>query len=174
MSEQSAPEPPDGFVFVGRVIRPHGLDGILRIQPLSDNPARFEPGSRLTIGGSTWDAAGSRALPDGHMLLELEGVGSVDAARRLADEWILAPVETEPGLPPGEFYHYQLVGLTVVTDEGENLGTVREVLVTGSNDVYVVAPEGGPELLLPAVSQVVRDIDLSAGRILVHLISGLR
>ena len=77
-------------------------------------------------------------------------------------------------LPPGEYYHYQLVGLAVVTEQGEELGTLQEVLVTGSNDVYVVQSEAGDEILLPAVSQVIKQVDLSAGRMLVHLIDGLR
>ena len=75
---------------------------------------------------------------------------------------------------PGEYYHYQLVGLTVITEQGERLGRVQEVLVTGSNDVYIVKSDDGAELLLPAITQVVKDIDLAAGRMLVRLLDGLR
>ena len=98
----------------------------------------------------------------------------MEDARRLAGQWLLATVTPSPQLPPGEYYHYQLVGLTVVTDLGETLGQVQEILATGSNDVYIVKSEAGAELLLPAIRQVVQDIDLDAGRILVHLLPGLR
>ena len=159
---------------MGRIIRGHGLDGTLRIQPLSDNPARFQAGSTLTVAGQLRTIDSCAHLPDGHALLRLEGLNDPNAARRLSGEWLLAPEDSAPELPPGEYYHYQLVGLSVITDQGEKLGEVREVLETGSNDVYVVASPNGGELLLPAIEQVVKEIDLGSGRMLVHLIDGLR
>ena len=160
--------------MVGRVIRAHGSDGTIRVQPYSDNPDRFQVGSDLTVVGTTRSIVDFRALPDGYALLRLDGLESVDAVRSLAGQWLVAPDEPAPDLPPGEYYHYQLVGLAVVTDEGEDLGTLQEVLVTGSNDVYVVKSAAGDEILLPAVSQVIKEVDLAAGRMLVHLIDGLR
>ena len=168
------PQPPDGSVVVGRVIRNHGLDGSLRIQPYSDNPKRFQPGSLLTLDGLSRAVASCRLLPDGYAILQLDGLNDVVTARKCTGEWLYAAADPESELPPGEYYHYQLVGLQVVTDQGENLGQVQEVLVTGSNDVYVVKSESGGELLLPAISQVVKGIDLTSGRILVHLLDGLR
>lgn len=87
---------------------------------------------------------------------------------------MIAPTDSDPQLPPGEYYHYQLVGLTVITDHGENLGTIQEVLATGSNDVYVVTSDSGQEVLLPAIEQVIKEIDLASGKMLVHLLDGLR
>ena len=113
-------------------------------------------------------------LPGGYALLRLDGLESADSVRALSGQWLVAPDEPVPDLPPGEYYHYQLVGLNVVTDQGEDLGTLQEVLVTGSNDVYVVKSASAAEILLPAVSQVIKDVDLPAGRMLVHLINGLR
>ena len=173
-SSEAVPDIPDDTVVVGRVIRSHGLDGSLRIQLLSDNPARFQAGGALTVTGRTHTVASCHHLPGGHALLRLEGLNDPYAARRLSGEWLIAPTESEPQLPEGEYYHYQLVGLTVITDQGENLGTIQEVLETGSNDVYVVKSESGGEILLPAISQVVRRIDLASGKMLVHLIGGLR
>ena len=168
------PEPPDGAVVGGRVIRPHGSDGTLRVQPHSDNPARFQVGGNLTVDGKIRTISDFRPLPGGYALLRLDGLENVDAVRSLGGQWLVAPADLAPDLPPGEYYHYQLVGLSVVTDEGENLGTVQQVLVTGSNDVYVVTSDTGKEILLPAVEHVVKEVDLPAGRMLVHLIDGLR
>ena len=173
-NSEPAPDTPDDAVVVGRVIRSHGLDGSLRIQSLSDNPTRFQAGSTLTIAGQARTVASCHHLPDGHALLRLEGLNDPYAARRLSGEWLIAPTESEPQLPEGEYYHYQLVGLTVITDRGENLGTIQEVLETGSNDVYVVTSDSGEEVLLPAIEQVVKEIDLASGEMLVHLIDGLR
>lgn len=161
-------------MVVGRVIRPHGSDGAIRVQPHSDNPVRFQVGSNLTVAGRTLAVSDFRTLPGGYALLRLEGLESVDAVRPLAGQWLVAPEEPVPDLPPGEYYHYQLVGLSVVTDQGEGLGTLQEVLVTGGNDVYVVQSASGEEILLPAISQVIKEVDLPAGRMLVHLIDGLR
>ena len=160
--------------MVGRIIRGHGLDGAIRIRSHSDNPTRFQAGSELTIAGQIRTVVWYRDLPDGDALLRLEGLDDPHVARRLADEWILAPIDSTPELPPGEYYHYQLVGLTVITDQGENLGQMREVLETGSNDVYVAVSDTGTEVLLPAIEQVVKEIDLASGTMLVHLIDGLR
>ena len=161
-------------MVVGRIIRGHGLDGALRIRPLSDNPARFQAGNLLTVAGRALAVVSCQHLPDGHSLLRLEGLNDPYAARRLSGEWLIAPVDPAPELPPGEYYHYQLVGLSVVTDQGEYLGAIREVLATGSNDVYVVISDDGTEILLPAIEQVVKEIDLASGAMLVHLIDGLR
>ena len=168
------PQPPDRSIVVGRVIRAHGLDGSLRIQPYSDNPSRFRPGGLLTLGGKSRTVDSYRLLPDGYAILRLDDLNNALAARKLTGEWLYACTDPEPKLPPGEYYHYQLVGLTVVTDQGEILGRVQGVFATGSNDVYVVKSEFGTELLLPATSQVVKEIDLSSQRILVHLLDGLR
>ena len=161
-------------MVVARLVRPHGLDGALRMRSYSDNPRRFQPGQPLTAGGREYRIRACQPLPDGHAILRLDGVHSVAAARILAGEWVYAAADTAPELPPGEYYHFQLVGLTVITDAGETLGQIREVLATGSNDVYVVAAADGGEILLPAIEQVIREIDLPAGRMLVHLIGGLR
>ena len=161
-------------MLIGRVIRAHGVDGSLRIQPHTDNPRRFQPGSVVLIQGSPRTVASCRPFRDGHALLRLENLDRPDDARQLAGEWLVAPVDADAELPPGEYYHYQLVGLTVITDEGERLGAISEVLVTGSNDVYVVRSETGGELLLPAITQVVQEVDLAAGTVLVHLLDGLR
>ena len=171
---EPVPDTPDDAVVVGRIIRSHGLDGSLRIQSLSDNPTRFQAGKKLTIAGETRTVVSCHHLPDGHALLRLEGLNDLYAARRLSGEWLIALRDTDPQLAEGEYYHYQLAGLTVITDQGENLGTIHEVLETGSNDVYVVASNSGEEVLLPAIEQVVKEIDLASGKMLVHLLDGLR
>ena len=168
------PPVPEGAIVVGRIIRSHGFDGTLRVQSYSDNPSRFDVGNSLVVGGSTHTIADFRMLPAGYALLRLDGLESSNAVQSLAGQWLLAPEEPVLDLPPGEYYHYQLVGLAVVTDAGEHIGAVEDVLVTGSNDVYVVKSATGEEILVPAVSHVVKDIDLPAGRMLVHLIDGLR
>lgn len=94
-------------------------------------------------------------------------------ARALVGHWLTAPPETSPDLPQGEYFHFQLIGLKAMTEEGEELGEVTEILATGSNDVYVVAGGQG-EVLLPAISEVIREVDLDHGVMVVRLLEGLR
>jgi 16S rRNA processing protein RimM len=155
-------------------MRSHGLDGSLRIQSLSDNPNRFGIGTTLNVAGESRTIATYQSLPNGQALVRLHGLEGPSGSHALAGEWIFAPIDSTVLLLPGEYYHYQLIGLSVITDEGETLGIVREILTTGSNDVYVVRSKSGTEILLPAISQVVKQIDLESGAMLVHLIDGLR
>ena len=154
-------------------MRTHGREGILRIQTLSDNPNRFSVGESLTVAGRARAITSYQSLPNAQALLGLHGLETPALAQSLAGEWIFAPIGSTDSLEPDEYYHYQLIGLAVITEEGESLGTVREILATGSNDVYVVRSESGPEILLPAISQVVKRIDLESGTMLVHLLNGL-
>ena len=79
-----------------------------------------------------------------------------------------------PPLPAGQFYHYQLIDMDVRSDEGECLGRVSEILTTPGNDVYIVKKSGQRDLLLPALAEVVLDLDLDANRMTVHLLDGLK
>ena len=76
-------------------------------------------------------------------------------------------------MPEGEYFHYQLIGLQVLTESGERLGEISEIIITGSNDVYVVSGADG-EILLPALNQVIRAVDLERGLMTVRLMEGLR
>jgi 16S rRNA processing protein RimM len=105
-------------------------------------------------------------------LIKLAGCDDRNTAETLRDMLVSIPVENAVPLDDGEFYHHQIVGLRVETIEGEGLGKVAEVLETGADDVYVVKGPLG-EILLPAISEVVRDIDLDEGKMSVRLLPGL-
>jgi 16S rRNA processing protein RimM len=108
----------------------------------------------------------------GELLMQLADVRDRNAAETLRDQLVQIAREDATPLEPGQFYEYQIVGLDVVTTDGEPLGQVVQVLSTGANDVYVVqAPRG--EVLLPARAEVVRAIDLDAGTMTVALLPGL-
>ena len=91
----------------------------------------------------------------------------------MVGEWMTVPGASSPALSEGEYFHFQLLGLQVFTEEGERLGRVCEILETGSNDVYVVSGDGG-ELLLPALADVIRRVDLAERVMVVDLPDGLR
>ena len=159
-------------VVVGLVLGAHGSDGSLRVKSLSDVPQRFDPGRELYLRGRPYRVVRSVLRRPEQVVLKLAGVETRAAARALAGEEVAVPAADAPALPEGEYYHFQLMGLRVVTEEGAELGYIREVIVTGSNDVYVVAgPEG--ETLLPAVRSVVLGVDLELGVMTARLMEGM-
>ena len=95
------------------------------------------------------------------------------AARDLVGESVTVSQVSAPGLPDGQYFHFQLIGMRVLTEDGEYLGQVQEILETGSNDVYVVSGESG-ELLIPALVDVIREVQVAEGLMVVRLLEGLR
>lgn len=167
-------DPYDGWIIIGRVRAPHGVRGEIRVEVLTDFPERFQSLNRVYIGDSHAPYAVERVrfTPKG-VLLKLVGIDSRDRAGQISRSFVALPETELPPLPAGNYYHHQIKGLEVYADDDRYLGTVAEIITTGSNDVYIVRDEQRGELLLPATAEVVRSIDLESHRIVVHLIPGL-
>jgi 16S rRNA processing protein RimM len=161
---------PATAVSVGRILASHGVRGELKVEPLTDFPERFRRGARVWLRGEPIRIEASRWLGRS-VLLKLEGIDDRSAADGLRGQELLLP---QPKTLPdaGVFYQHDIVGLSVETAAGEALGKVESIFSTGANDVFVVRGEQG-ELLLPAIEDVVRQIDLSKRRIVVELLPGL-
>jgi 16S rRNA processing protein RimM len=142
-------------VSVGRVGKPHGLDGSFVVEDASHDERWFRPGARLEAEGEELEVVAVRRAR-GRPVIRLER----PVARGVE---LQVPIEALPPTADGEYYAFQLVGLDVVEEGGRALGRVRAVDPGVANDV--LALEGG--LLLPLVEACVRDIDLDAKRILV-------
>lgn len=166
---------PSEYVAVGRVLRPHGVRGAVLLEAAPDLVSMLKPRSTIYLGGGREAAVVLSVRPHGkeHLLI-LEGVETRDEAERFRGAEVRLPGSEIPALAAGTYYHWQIIGLEVVTDEGESLGRITEILQTGANDVYVVQAPATPELLLPAIEPVVREIALEKGRMTVHLLPGLR
>jgi len=164
-------EVPPGYVAIGRVGAPWGVRGAVKVVPLADSRELFAPGRGVTVSGQRRVIAGAR-WQKGMVYLRLSGTDDRESAEALRGR-LLAVEESElPPLPEGHYYRFQLIGLAVICTDGEELGRVTDVLSTGANDVYVVRGDRG-ELLLPATDEVVREIDLEGGRMLVEALPGL-
>jgi len=152
---------------------PHGLRGEVRVQILTDFPERFGLLKTVYVGEdhSPMVVEDQRVL-GGRAVLKLEGIDHLPEAEELRGLLIHIPVGEAMALEEDQYYVHQIVGLEVWTREGEYLGRVAEVLETGSNDVYVV--RDGEEILIPALSDVILDVDLEKGRVEVQLMKGLR
>ena len=139
---------------------------------MTDSPGRFDAGGMVFIGGAPYRIERSIQPRPGVVMLKLEGVNSRDDVEELRGALITVPRETVPPPPEGHFYHFQLTGMHVYTTQGEYLGRITEILATGSNDVYVTSLEGR-EVLIPALDEVVREVDVQGGRMTVELPQGL-
>ncbi len=162
------------YLAVGLLRRPHGVRGDLLLTVMTDFPERLRPGTLLYVGDEKRAIKITRRRPhnDG-ILIGLEGVPNAEQAARFTGKTVFVPAEGRPPLPEGEYYHHQIIGLTVFDEDGRNLGVVVEIIETGANDVYVVRGEEGREVLLPALKQVLLEINLEEKRMKVHLLPGL-
>ena len=161
------------LVVVGRVLGIHGTSGQVRVQVHSDVPHRFDSGEVLYLDQQPYRITCSVPFRSDRVILALQGIDTVAAARSLVGQWLTAPESPAQLLPEGDYFHYQIIGLRAITEDGEELGEVREILSTGSNDVYLVS-DGSTEILIPAIAEVIRQIDLEAGLMVVRLMEGLR
>jgi 16S rRNA processing protein RimM len=143
-------------VVVGRVGRPHGLDGSFVVEHASDDPERFAEGAELLAAGEPAKVVASKRAGQGRLVVKLDRRVERGAALEVPREQLPEPEE-------GEWYVFQLVGLEVVEDGGRPLGKVANVEPWPANDVIVL--ESGA--LLPLVEACVLQVDLDAGRILV-------
>jgi 16S rRNA processing protein RimM len=162
---------------IGEIVRPHGLHGEVRVVPLTDDPARFEGLSACVL----WDAsrderetrriAGTRRQGEA-VLVALEGTASAEDAGALVGRFLAVP-ESEALPPgPGRFYPWQLEGCRVETEDGREVGRVTRVEASPAQDLWVV-DTGGREALIPAVAEIVRDVDLAARRVVIRPPEGL-
>ena len=167
-------EEPVTHLVIGQVQSARGVGGELRVTILSDAPERFKRLDEVYLGDARKRFRVERGrVHQGKALLKLEGITNRNAAEAWCGAYVYVPIEDAVPLEEGEYYHYQIEGLTVATSEGEKLGRVTEILVTGANDVYVVQGEAG-EILLPAIKDVILHIDLEASLMTVRVLEGLR
>ena len=158
-------------IVVGRILGPVGLEGELRVEVSSDVPDRFAPGSVIHIGNSPYRVQGARTTAKG-LRIKLMGVTSHKAAMALSGQSVYVSEEEVPPPPEGTYYYYQVLGMRVVTSGGEKLGVVTDILSTGANDVYVVKSDAR-ETLVPALADVVLEVDVQGQRMVVDLPEGL-
>ena len=166
----------EDMLRVGVISSTHGVRGDVKVFPTTDDPARFEELETVLLDTGKekleLEIAGVKFFKN-MVILKFKGYDSINDVERYRgkDLWITR----EQAVPLGEDENFvaDLIGLAVVTDGGETLGTMKDVMFTGANDVYVVERENGKELLLPAIKDCILDVDLENGVMTVHVLDGL-
>ncbi len=165
------------LIPVGRVVKPHGVRGSVKILSYGETLGQLSAGDKLisvTSDGTTEreiTLVGLGGYKQGY-IGTFEELKDLEQAREMAGKELFVPEDRLLALPEGEYYHFQLIGLRVETRDGEELGSIRSILETGSNDVYVVE-KGGKEILIPAIEDVIVEVDLEAKKVIVDLPEGL-
>ena len=164
------------YLAIGRIVKPFGVRGELVVESLTDDPGRFSALTTVMMGKDA-DSASEviieevRAAGRG-IRLRLNGIGDRDAAEALRGAFLFVAPADRIKLPPGRHFVHTLIGLAVVSEEGEDLGRLADVLKLPAHDVYVVRGDRG-EVMIPVVEEFVREIDTVSGTITVRLIEGM-
>ena len=159
---------------VGRILKPHGVRGEVKVYPLTDFPEiRYAPGrSLLTESGSVLTVEAARPHQDTY-LVKFKEIADHTAAESYSGLDLLISASEASELPPDTHWIHTIVGLRARTPDGRSLGMVREVLRGGANDVYVVESPSGRDILVPATKEAVELVDPDAGELVINLLPGL-
>jgi 16S rRNA processing protein RimM len=174
MTEQSPTK--DEYLLIGEVVAPFGIRGQVKVKSYTDNVDHLSRRIRTVYLGpkrQSYPLKGVIEHKPGLLILSLGGVTKREQAEDMR-RFEVAILEHEAApLDEGEYFIHQLYGLTVLDEDGSEIGKVREVLETGASEVLVVTRPGQPDGLIPMIHDVVRELDIAGGRIVVHLLEGL-
>ncbi len=160
-----------GFIPIGEILSPWGVEGQLKVRVLTDFPERFSPLSNIYIKHQPTTIKSAIWQKD-RVIIKLDSIDSYQEAQGLRGQPIEIHRSQIKPLPDGQYYHFQLIGLEVQTTKGEPLGNISQILTTAGNDVYVVKGSEG-EILIPAVTDVVKSVDIKRGLMIIEAIEGL-
>ncbi len=164
----------DKYLVVGEILKPWGYKGEVKVQILTDFPKRLPKFKTVFLGEQARAVQVERArLHSGAALFKFQGIDTPEHAATLRGQIVRIPMDEATPLKKGQYYQHQIIGLRVVTEQSQELGMVADILETGANDVYVVRTPDGKEILLPAIHDVIRDIDLENKRLTVRIMPGL-
>jgi 16S rRNA processing protein RimM len=167
----------EDFIYIGRVANTHGVRGMMKILPTTDDKTRFELLEEVYIedkkGNTKVFKISNIKYQKQFVLLQLEGINDMDTATYYKQGIVKIPKELALPLEEDEYYVSDLMGLEVYTEEDELLGKLKDIIFTGSNEVYVVDNGTKNGLLIPAIKDCIKDVNIDEGKIIVSLLEGL-
>jgi 16S rRNA processing protein RimM len=167
------------FFTVGKLVNTHGIRGEVRVVSETDFPEeRYKKGSVLYLFHPAFPDAIPLTVASARehknvYLLTFKDHTSINDVEKYKGGLLKVRAEDRKPLPEGEFYFSDIIGCEVFTEEGERLGKIKEILQPGANDVWVVKPDKGKDILLPYIEPVVKEVNIAEKRVTVHLLEGL-
>lgn len=167
----------EDLLQIGVITTTHGVHGEVKVFPTTDDPMRFKKLKQVILdtgkGQIELEVAGVRFFKN-MVILKFKGIDNINDVEQYRQKSLYVTRENAVPLGENEYFIADLIGLKVVSDEGEELGELSDVLQTGANDVYVVSKENTPDLLIPAIRDCIKQVDIESGTMQVHLLAGLR
>lgn len=167
----------EDLLQVGVITTTHGLKGEVKVFPTTDDAERFKKLKQVVLDTGKekidLEIAGVKFFKN-LVILKFKGIDDINEVEKYKKKSLYVTREHAVKLEKDEYFIADLIGLSVVSDEGEDLGTLTDVLQTGANDVYTISKEGCDDILLPAIKECVKEVNVAEGRMCVHLLEGLR
>lgn len=167
----------EDLLQVGVITSTHGVRGEVKVFPTTDDPARFKKLKNVVLDTGKemidLEVAGVKFFKN-MVIVKFKGIDNINDVEKYRQKSLYVTRENAVKLKKNEYFIADLIGLSAKSDEGEDLGILSDVLQTGANDVYVLSKEGNDDILLPAIRECVKEVDLDNGEITVHLLPGLR
>ena len=161
---------------VGAITQTHGIRGEVKVFPMTDDVSRFKNMKELILdtGKEQIVLEVTSARPQKNLvILKFKGIDNINDVEKYRKKSLYVTRENAVKLKKDEYFIADLIGMKVSTDEGEELGTLSDVMQTGANDVYVISMTDGEEVLVPAIRDCIRDVNVEQGQMCVHLLPGL-
>lgn len=167
----------EDLLQVGIITTTHGVRGEVKVFPTTDDPARFKKLKNVLLDTGkeklSLEIAGVKFFKN-MVILKFKGIDNINDVEKYRKCALYVTRENAVALEENEYFIADLIDMEVVTDEEERLGTLVDVMQTGANDVYVVKTESGEEILIPAIRDCIRSVDVEKGQMCIHLLPGLR
>ena len=164
------------YFEIGQIVNHFGIKGMVKVNPFTDDISKFENLNSVLVekNGKLVDIQIEEVkYSKNQVLLKLKGIDTVEEAEKYRGCYIKIARKDTKKLPKDTYFIADLIGLTVYTDENILLGKVEDIYNSGANDIYVIKSDDGKQILLPAIKEVIKQIDLEQEKIMVHLIKGL-
>ncbi len=164
------------YIEIGQIVNTNGLKGVVKVNPFTDDISKFEELKYVYIQlKSELKKVKIEQVRynKNQVLLKLEGIDSIEEAEKYRNFYLKTEKESQEDLGEDTYYIVDLIGLDVYSDKNEYLGKIEDVFPTGSNDVYVVKDNLGKQILIPAIADVVKEVDLKNKKMTINLIPGL-
>ncbi len=162
---------------VGVITQTHGLKGEVKVFPTTDDPMRYKSLKDVIVdtGKEKIDMEiSSVRFQKNLVIVKFKGIDDINDIEKYKKSEIYVTRENAVPLEENEYYIADLIGLKVYSDEDEELGQIKDVLQTGANDVYIIKKAGAEDLLIPAIKDCIKEVNIEEGTMLVHLLPGLR
>lgn len=166
----------NNLLIIGKVLKPHGVEGKLKVLNYTDSPDVFHYADQLYLkeGNGTMTPLHLKSVSSHkmNMILDVDEIENIERAEETRGCHILIDKAKLKKLPDGEYYQYELIGLDVISVSGKKFGKIKELISTGSNDVFIVR-EGKQEHLVPALKDIIKKIDFEKRQIIIEPIDGM-